>query len=99
MYVYMGKSHRNAFQIQKLLAKYRREEFDNTVSVANVKEYAEMNGYEISEKTIRRVLEELEMEGFVLGTEKGNVTCYILFKRMLPNSEESELYENAEDFL
>jgi len=95
----MGKSHRNVLEVQKLLAKYCRENFENTVSVANVKEYAEIYQYDISEKTIRRVLTEMEAEGYVVETCKGNVTCYILSKEMLPNSEDSEIYGNAEDFL
>ncbi|WP_440988756.1 HTH domain-containing protein [Haloarchaeobius baliensis] len=89
----------NRIQVQKVLAKYQREQFSNTVSVADVVEYVEMNQYEISEKTIRRTLKELEEEGVIIETEKGNVKCYILCEDMLPNAEKSELYENAEDFL
>lgn len=82
----MGKSHRNMIEVQLELSRYVTRN-DSFVTVSDLYMYMQ-DSYDISERTVRRCLDELEDMEIVHSREVGNTTLYVVYEEdLLPEAE------------
>ena len=83
----MGKSHRNMLEVQLELSRYVSIN-DSFVSVSDLYMYMS-DSYDVSERTVRRCLDELEDMEIVHSREVGNTTLYVVYNQdLLPSAEQ-----------
>lgn len=92
----MGKSHRNLLEVMKYAQKYYKIN-GHGFTAPDLAQYIEFE-CDISEKTVRRCLEELYGEGYVDKTEVSQTRFYVPDEALLPNPKESDMYSEAGQF-
>lgn len=92
----MGQSHRNILEVQKYAQKYYQIN-GHGFTAPDLAQYIEFE-CDMSEKTVRRCLEELYAEGFVDKTEVSQTDFYVIDRALLPDPEESDMYAEAGQF-
>ncbi|MDL0118266.1 BlaI/MecI/CopY family transcriptional regulator [Halobacterium salinarum] len=82
----MGKSHENLLEVLLELDRYVRNN-ESFVTVSDLHLYMGSD-YDMSERTVRRCLDEMEKKAYVESREVGNTTVYVVYDdSLLPDSE------------
>ncbi|WP_435116615.1 hypothetical protein [Halolamina sp. C58] len=92
----MGKSHRNLLEVQKYAQKYYQIN-GHGFTAPDLAQYMELD-CDISEKTVRRCLEEMVGEGFIGKTEVSQTAFYVPDEALLPDPESSDMYSEEDLF-
>jgi DNA-binding transcriptional ArsR family regulator len=75
----MGKSHQNVLEVLRAVDEYTQNG-DSFFTVSNLYSDMEMSQYQydMSEKTVRRILSEVEHQGLVEYREVSNTKLYVV---------------------
>ena len=84
----MGKSHRNLLDVLIMIDDYTYEG-DSFFTVSDLWDHIVLSGYgdDLSERTVRRCVKEIESSGFLEYREIGNQTVYVVTDdNLIPSS-------------
>lgn len=93
----VSKNREKLLIVLKKLSKYTYRS-KGGVSVQNFHAYLKLFDIDVSERTLRRIMDDLDHMGFVQKREDVTPALYIVDRSLLPQAEHSDMYESEEDF-